>query len=250
MNALRHIGRAARTCVFYVGYLTLGFWFGSTSVLLAPWQWVAPERHRRYVLLFLKLSAAWLRWVCGIRHCVRGMENIPSTPCVLLCQHQSTWETTVVPTLVDAPPVCIVLKQELLYIPFFGWGLAMIQPIAIQRGRPRSALKKLLLQGVRELRCGRSVLVFPEGTRQAPNTLGSLSSGGAALAIAGKVPVIPIAHNAGSHWPARQLQKYPGTIQIAIGPPIDSQAFSAREITAQCRDWMQQHMARRTDAET
>ena len=231
---------ALRSVVFYAGFWILAAWFGGTGVLSLPLRALAPEWHRRYISLFQYLTVLWLRPSCGIRYRISGKENLPATPCVLLCQHQSAWETCAVPALCRPLRLSIVAKRELLRIPLFGWGLALIRPIVIDRGSPREALRKLMTIGTRRLRSGMSVLVFPEGTRHPVGELGRFSSGGAALAAANKAPVVPIAHNAGEHWPARRLMKYPGTIHIAIGPPLDSASLGAKEVTRRCRAWTQQ----------
>ena len=232
---------ALRSAVFYCGFLALGAWFGATALLTVPLRPVAPAWHRRYVLKSLRFSTLWLQFACKIRYRVVGAENLPDVPCVLLCQHQSTWDACAVPTLCEPMTISIVIKRELLRIPVFGWGLALVHPIAIDRGHPRGALRKIMAVGTQRLRRGWSVLVFPEGTRQLPGTVGRLSSGGAALAVANKAPVVPIAHNSGEHWPAHAWLKYPGTVNVAIGPPLDGASLSAKDITRQCQAWMQRH---------
>ena len=238
---------ALRSIVFYCGFAALCVWFGATGVMLAPLKLAAPNWHYRYMMLFMRCLMLWLRCACGIRYRVVGKDNLPESSCVLMCQHQSTWETCAISTICWPKPVCIVIKRELLRIPFFGWGLATMRPLAIDRNRPRSALRKIMTLGGQRLSSGASVLIFPEGTRQPPGAVGRLSSGGAALAIANAVCVVPIAHDSGRRWPAHRLLKYPGTIDVAVGPPLDG-ALGAREITRRCETWMRQHAQSRRGA--
>ena len=154
------------------------------------------------------LSMLWLlRVVCGIRMVVRGAENIPTTPCVVLCKHQSAWETMALQKVF--PPQVWVLKRELLFFPFFGWGLAITSPVAIRRGNGREAIMQLLSQGQQRLQQGFCVVIFPEGTRVPYGQRVKYKSGGAQLAISSGVPVVPVAHNAGKLWGKGSFLKFP-----------------------------------------
>ncbi len=115
-----------------------------------------------------------------MRYRVIGRENFPSRPCIVLSKHQSAWETLAYQVIL--PPQVWVLKRELLRVPFFGWGLAMMSPIAIDRGSASRALKQTLEQGRDRLSAGWWIVVFPEGTRIAPGRRGRYHLGGAWLA--------------------------------------------------------------------
>ena len=174
-----------------------------------------------------RLIAVWARfitwlagWLVGIRYRVEGLENLPPGPAIILSKHQSAWET--IAFQVIFPPLCFVLKRELLRIPFFGWGLAMTSPIAIDRGAGREALKQIETQGRQRLADGLWVVIFPEGTRMAPGEKGNYQIGGAWLAAKSGAPVVPVAHNAGRCWRKNAFLKTPGEITVKIGPVIDS----------------------------
>lgn len=173
--------------------------------------------------------AVWLaKVVLGIRYEISGQEHIPERPCVILANHQSTWETMFLSAFFE--PLSQVIKRELLFVPFFGWAMAMLRPIAIDRSNPKNAFKQLAKQGHDYLTSGSWVLVFPEGTRMPVGHLGKFSRGGAALAVNANLPVLPIAHNAGQYWPKLGWNKFPGTIQVIIGPQMFAEGSGPRAI--------------------
>ena len=229
-----------RASLFYIGYIILILWFSTTGSLFFSF---LPYRIRsRYVMGWNRCTIIWARWTCGIQINIIGKENLPSTPYVALAKHQSQWETYFLQYFLA--PVCIVLKKELMSIPFFGWGLRLSEPIAINRANPKQAVRQSLEQGKNRLSRGISVLVFPEGTRTETGKAGKYARGGANIAIAaGNVPIIPIALNAGEFWPSRSFIKYPGTITVAIGKPIATSSANSREITEQARIWIEDQVA-------
>jgi 1-acyl-sn-glycerol-3-phosphate acyltransferase len=160
----------------------------------------------------------------------------------VLSKHNSQWETFYLQLLFQ--PLATIMKRELLNIPAFGWGLRLLNPIAIDRGNPRDAMRQMLDQGSDRLGEGLSVLVFPEGTRTPEGIEPRYARGGAALAIRAGVPMVPVAHNAGMFWPPHRLWKYPGTIQVSIGPAINAGGSSAKELTEQAREWIEGEVAR------
>lgn len=188
-----------------------------------------------------QLNLYWLAISCGVRHRVYGQEHIPAGPAIIFCKHQSTWETLALQKIF--PPQVWVLKQELLRVPFFGWALALIEPIAINRKAGRKAIDQLTQQGTARLQKGRWVVVFPEGTRVAPGQKGRYRIGGAVLAEQSGYPVVPVAHNAGEFWPRRRFIKSPGEIQVVVGPPIESKGRSAADILAEAESWIETQMA-------
>ena len=184
------------------------------------------------------LTILWLlRALCGIRLEVRGAENIPKKPCIVLCKHQSAWETIALQKVF--PPQVWVLKRELLWLPFFGWGLAMTSPIAIKRSEGREAMKQLLKQGKDRLQTGFCVVIFPEGTRIPYGQRGKYKIGGALLGAHCGVPVVPVAHNAGKLWGKNSFLKYPGVITMSIGVPIDPAGLKADEINRHAEEWIE-----------
>lgn len=193
---------------------------------------------RYRIISGLAYSMMWLlRVVCGIRIEVRGAENIPQEPCVVLCKHQSAWETFALQTVF--PPQVWVLKRELLFLPFFGWGLALTSPIAINRSKGKEAMKQLLEQGKQRLAAGFCVVVFPEGTRMPYGKRGKYKIGGAMLGESSGALVVPVAHNAGKFWGRQSFLKYPGTVIMSIGKPLDPKGLKADEINRQVEDWIE-----------
>jgi len=184
----------------------------------------------------------WLKLTCGLEYRVIGRENIPDHPCVVLAKHQSAWETIAFQTIF--PPQIWVLKRELLFIPFFGWALAALSAIAIDRSAGREALKQLVSQGKKRLQRGLWVVIFPEGTRIAPGERGKYHIGGAWLATHTNATVVPVAHNAGEFWRKNSLLKQSGTITVSIGKPIDATGMKTEELNRQVEEWIEAEMPR------
>jgi 1-acyl-sn-glycerol-3-phosphate acyltransferase len=176
--------------------------------------------------------------VLGIDWQVEGRENLPSRPAVILAKHQSAWETMAFQMIF--PPQVHVLKRELLWIPFFGWGLALMSPIAIDRSRGVAALRAIARRGRERLAQGFWVVVFPEGTRVAPGAAREYQLGGAWLACASGAPVVPVAHNAGLFWPRNAFLKRPGTVTVRIGPPIDAAHRDAKNVNELAKSWIEE----------
>ena len=198
-----------------------------------------PYRMRySFVTLWNRCNLWCAEHICGLRYEVIGLEHVPAGPCVILSKHQSAWETYALPCLLPQTLVW-VCKRELLWIPFFGWGFAVLCPIAIDRSAGRKALEQLVEQGMDRLKRGRSVVIFPEGTRVAPGEKRRYAIGGALLAERSGYPVLPIAHNAGVFWPKRGFIKRPGVIRLVIGPVIESRGKSAGDINAQVEHWIE-----------
>ena len=204
-----------------------------TLVLLA----LPFPRRFRLVANWARFNLWWLGVTCGITAEIQGLENITDCPAIIMCKHQSTWETLMIQLLF--PPQVWILKRELLHIPVYGWGLATMKPIAIDRSLGVRALKQLVRQGMERLAAGLWVVVFPEGTRLAPDVRGKYHPGGAMLAEKSGCPVIPIAHNAGYLWPRNGFLKRPGTIRMVIGPPIRSGGRKAAQILRETEDWIE-----------
>ena len=182
-----------------------------------------------------------IKWCCGIKVRIEGYENLPREGAyVVIANHQSEWETIFFQTLIR--PHSIVLKQELLKIPFFGWALAMLDPIALDRSQKRGALKALLEQGKERLGRNVPVVIFPQGTRLPTGEMGVFNKGGAMLAASAEVPLVPMAHNAGLFWPGKALLKKPGTITLRIGKPIESKERAVSDLHTESVDWVKTQM--------
>lgn len=205
--------------------------------------WLLPPGGRyRVARSWCVLQIHALRRICGLRWRLEGREHIPATPHIFFAKHQSTWETMALVVLL--PPHVHVLKRELLRVPFFGWGLAAVRPIAIDRAAGRAAVEQMLRQGRERLARGRSVMIFPEGTRVRPGETARYRMGGAVLAAETATPVIPIAHNAGEFWPRHSFVKWPGEISVIIGEPIATAGKTPEQINAEVRAWMDARMER------
>jgi 1-acyl-sn-glycerol-3-phosphate acyltransferase len=185
-----------------------------------------------------RLVVLMARAIVRIDWRVEGRENLPSRPSVILAKHQSAWETMAFQLIF--PPQVLVLKRELLWIPFFGWGLALMSPIAIDRSRGAAALRAIARRGRERLKQGFWVVVFPEGTRVAPGASRAYHPGGAWLACSAGAPVVPVAHNAGLFWPRNAFLKRPGTVTVRIGPPIDAADRDAATVNEMARKWIEE----------
>ena len=203
---------------------------------------LSPHQRYRVTSSWTRVMLFLLRHVCGIRYRIIGAEHIPQTPSIVLSKHQSAWETLAFQEIF--PPQVWVLKKELLRIPFFGWGLAMTSPIAIDRSARKKALEQIVEQGRDRLQQGFWIVIFPEGTRIPPGQRGKYRIGGAWLATHVHVPVVPVAHNAGELWGRNSLIKYPGTVTVSIGEPIDPAGMEAGELNARVETWIEDEVSR------
>jgi len=228
-----------RAAFYYAGFYLATIFWSLLCVLIAP---LLGYRGRFKLISGINyFYIFWLRVCCGVKVEVKGRENLPKDGAfVVISNHQSEWETLYFLTLVR--PQCTVLKQELLDIPFFGWGLRLLKPIALDRSKKRGALKQLLTQGKERLAEGIPVLIFPQGTRVEAGKLGKFNKGGAMLAASGGVPVIPMVHDAGYFWPGKSFVKYPGTITLHIGKPVATADRTVDEIHDESVGWMLETM--------
>jgi 1-acyl-sn-glycerol-3-phosphate acyltransferase len=204
--------------------------------------WPLPFHTRYKIIVFWTGSVVkLLKYICHIDYQVTGLENIPNNRNgIILSKHQSAWETFFLPTIFHQP--AIIIKRELLWVPFFGWGLAIIEPIAINRNDQSSAMAQIIRKGKKCLAAGRWILVFPEGTRIPPGKIGKYRLGGTRLATETGYPIIPVAHNAGSYWFRRKFIKRPGTIQVVIGPLIETQNRKPEAVLEEAKTWIENTM--------
>jgi 1-acyl-sn-glycerol-3-phosphate acyltransferase len=195
----------------------------------------------RFISQWARFHIWLLRALCGLDYRVSGREHLPRGAAIILAKHQSTWETLAFQSIF--PAQTWVLKRELIWVPLFGWALALLKPIAIDRGSGRKAVEQVVSQGRDRLDAGIWVTVFPEGTRVPPGTRRRWGVGGAMLAAATGYPVVPVAHNAGLYWPRRGFLKRPGTIEVAIGPVIESHGRRPEEILKLAQEWVEGRMS-------
>ena len=228
-----------RSLAFFLGYALLTLIYGTLSLLL----WVFPHKFRyRLIISWTYLVIYWARITCGLHFQVKGLKNRPprTQNVIVLSKHQSTWETLFLQGFF-APSVT-VLKKQLLKIPFFGWGLAALRPIAIDRDKPREALRMVKEKGVRRLQQGFNLILFPEGTRSRPGERGRYARSGAEIALASDHSILPIAVNAGHLWKPGRFAKLPGLITVSIGPAIEIQGRTSREIMSDVETWIENEM--------
>lgn len=225
-----------RSFLFAVGMWLSTLIIAPLAVLTFPFPFTA---RYAFITQWARFNLWWLRLSCGLRYVVHGRDNIPAGNAIVFCKHQSAWETLALQSIF--PPQVWLLKRELLWVPFFGWGLAMLEPIAIDRRAGRKAVEQLVRQGRERLADGRWVVVFPEGTRVAPGQTGRYGIGGAVLAAASGYPVVPVAHNAGEFWPRRGFIKRPGTITVVVGPVIDPHGKDAETIKEEAKEWIERN---------
>jgi len=234
-----------RATLFWLGLIPSTIIMSLLLLLLAPFPFLVRQRCSVW---WPRFNLWWLKVTCNLRHEVRGRENIPDGAAIYLCKHQSAWETIAMETLV--PPMVWVLKRELMWIPLFGWALAVLKPIAVDRGKGREAAEQLLEQGAQRLAEGISIAIFPEGTRVAPGERRRYRPGGALLAARTGYPVVPMAHNAGRFWPRRGFRKYPGVIRVVIGEPFDPAGMSPAEINRRAEEWIERTVTTLDDKPT
>ena len=234
MSVARSLASAARSCLFALSLVFVT----PPYALLALATFPLPRLLRyRIISGWSRLVILLARSILGIRWRIEGSEHLPARPAVILAKHQSAWETMAFQLIF--PPQVHVLKRELLWIPFFGWGLALMSPIAIDRSRGTAAMRSIARLGRERLEQGFWVIVFPEGTRVAPGSRRKYQAGGAWLAAHAGAPVVPVAHNAGKAWPRNSFLKYPGEVTVRIGPPIESAGRDPEAITAQAETWIE-----------
>ena len=221
-------------------------------VLMAPF--VSKDHQYQVAKFFLARAVYGLRTICGVNWRVSGMENLPGLdasgkqlPAILLVKHQSQFETFLMP-LIMPRPLAYVFKKELLYVPFFGWGIGLVDMVHIDRKLGKQAFTKVAEQGKRLLGRGTWVIMFPEGTRIPRGQVGQYKTGGTRLAVDTGAPVVPIAVTSAKCWPRKAFVKRPGLVDVSIGKPISSVGREPEELMAEVQTWIETEM-RRLDPE-
>lgn len=187
---------------------------------------VGYEKRYDYLTTWGSLIIYLSQRLCGIEYQVEGLEHLPKEACIVASSHQSAWETFALQQFL--PRQTWVAKRELLWIPFFGWGLSMLRTISIHRGSPQ-AFEQFCAGVLKRLKQGLWIIVFPEGTRQKPHTLGFIKRGAAYVAFDTQAPLLPIVHDAGKVWPKNSWMKYPGVVRVIIGPPLHPSSFPTQD---------------------
>ena len=226
-----------RSGIYWAMMVLSGVVIGSLTVFTFP---LTVDKRYLFARSWAVMNMWLLRHICRLTHTIEGAENIPDEGVVVLSKHQSTWETMALQ--VTLPHIRWVLKRELLRVPFFGWGLAMLNPIAIDRAAGHKAVAQLIEQGGPMLDAGYWVVVFPEGTRTHPGQKRRYKLGGSILAVETGHPVLLIAHNAGEFWPRHSFLKWPGTITLRIGPLIDTSGKTPEQVNEIAHDWIEGQM--------
>ncbi len=223
-----------RSLLFYTGLI-------SSTILIVPFClliYPLPFARRYYfVTRWTVFNLWWLKITCNLKHNIEGLENIPANASIIMSKHQSAWETLAIQLIF--PPQVWILKRELLWLPIYGWGLASMQPIAIDRGIAIKSFRQIVKQGCERLAEGLWIVIFPEGTRVAPGQREKYMPGGAMLAEKSGALIVPIAHNAGYFWPRNSIAKKSGIIQMVIGSAIDPKGKTANEITNEVEKWIE-----------
>jgi 1-acyl-sn-glycerol-3-phosphate acyltransferase len=226
-----------RSVLFFVIMTITTVIWAMACFLFAPF----PYAKRYYLTSRWNVFIIWLaKVICGIQYQVKGAENFPDAPAIVLSKHQSAWETIFLLPMTPRPLV-FVFKKSLTYIPFFGWGIALLRMIPIDR-KSRDAFAQVVTQGRKRLADGQWIIMFPEGTRIAVGQKGKYKQGGTLLAIETKSVVVPIAVNAGECWPKNSFIKKPGMITVSIGKPISPDGLNSAEMMAKVENWIESEM--------
>ncbi len=205
--------------------------------------------NQRYAIgsSWAKMNMHFLRWFCNLTYEIKGKKNIPDEACLVISNHQSTWETM---SFQDFFPNQLwVMKKELFRIPIFGWGLALMSPIAIDRSAGKKAVDQIVEQGEEKLNQGRWVIIFPEGTRISPGAKSKYKKGSFIFATRISHPVLPVAQNAGEFWPKHSFIKYPGTITVSIGEAFNASGMQPEEVKQKIEGWIRQELEQISDPE-
>lgn len=226
-----------RSVLFLIGALAITVPFGFLVPLGRVFGSEPPfTLARAYTQVMLK----WVEVSCGITYQVSGWENVPKSPVIIMSKHQSAWETIFIESAF--PSQCWIVKKELLWLPFVGWGLMAIRAIAIDRSSGSTAREQIVEQGAERLKEGHWVTIFPEGTRIAPGKRGRYGIGGALLATRTGTPILPIAHNAGEYWGRYAFKKKPGTVKVVIGPLIQPEGRDVISVNTEVENWIEDQM--------
>lgn len=212
--------------------------YSVVALLVRPFGYQASYR---VAVSWTRMITGLLKWLCGLGFTVEGRENLPARNSIVLMKHSSAYETLIQQLIF--PDQCWVLKRELMWLPFFGWALAALHPIAINRASRSAAVRQIIEQGKQQLDSGRWIMIFPEGTRMPSGQTRRYGVSGVLLAQEAGRLLVPVAHNAGDFWPRRGLRKYPGTVRFCIGPPVDPTGREPRKVNEEIQNWIETKIA-------
>ena len=207
------IGSVIFNAFFYLSLIPI------TTIIISLYFFISTKRLQKLGAMWIKVVLNALKFLCGVSWKVEGIENIPSTPCIVVSNHQGQWESFLLQTLFI--PSTSIIKKELLLIPLFGWALRCMKPITLNRLNRVSSLKKVIKKGVIKLKNGFSIILFPEGTRISPEKgIQPFARSCGLLSVKSGFPVLPICHNSGKYWKNKKFIKSPGEVVLRIGEPI------------------------------
>ena len=207
------IGSVIFNAFFYLSLIPI------TTIIISLYFFISTKRLQKLGAMWIKVVLNALKFLCGVSWKVEGIENIPSTPCIVVSNHQGQWESFFLQTLFI--PSTSIIKKELLLIPLFGWALRCMKPITLNRLNRVSSLKKVIKKGVIKLKNGFSIILFPEGTRISPERgIQPFARSCGLLSVKSGFPVLPICHNSGKFWKNKKFIKSPGKVVLRIGEPI------------------------------
>lgn len=223
-----------RAVLYQIAFLLSVIILGSLVILLF---FTTVDFRLRIIKHWSSLNLWLLKSICRLDFIIEGEEYITNQNAIVLCKHQSMWETIALNSII--PLGRWVFKRELLFIPFFGGALALTNPVFINRATAWKSAVQIVRKGTSILQKGKWIIIFPEGTRAMPGAELKYKIGGALLSEKSGYPILPIAHNAGEFWPKHSFIKWPGTITVSIGPMISPDNKNAREILKEAHKWIE-----------
>jgi 1-acyl-sn-glycerol-3-phosphate acyltransferase len=233
VNPFYKIWLGIRSTIFWIFFLPVLL----LSASLVSLVFFMPLKFHMGIIRFWISYSLWcLRIICGLKYSVEGLENIPDHGFIVMSKHSSTWETIAIQGFFR--PLVWVVKRELTWIPVFGWALKAVDAIALNRGTGRKAINQLIKESQFHMDQGRILMLFPEGTRVLPKQKKPFKLGGAIVSQRTGYSVLPIAHNAGEFWPRHSWIKWPGTIRVVIGKPIDPEGKKPEDIISEVASWI------------
>ncbi|OJI05781.1 lysophospholipid acyltransferase family protein [Polynucleobacter sp. MWH-Adler-W8] len=231
-----------RSFLFYLFGFTTVIIVASAIILVIPF--TSPSTRYQMGVFWCRLTQKALLFFCGIDLKIKGFENIPRDPnksLIILGKHQSAWETFIYPAFFPRQ-LCFVFKRELLFVPFFGWALASLKMIHINRGDREKAREAVNEQGKIVLSEGKWIAIYPEGTRTPRGSFKPYRKGGARLAISTQTDILPVAQNSAAIWPRNTFVKHPGVITLSIGPVISVAGKTEEQLQLEVETWIEGEM--------
>lgn len=221
-----------KVTIFYAITLITTILALTAGAILAPF--VAFKIRYQVIIIWSKVFILLSQKLLGISYKVYGIEHLEANNKIITCNHQSMWETIFMQTLL--PYQTWVVKKQLLYIPFWGWGLKLLQPISIDREK-RQQLTQFITKAKQMLNLGRKVVIYPEGTRVKPGKIAKFKRGAAILAYESGYSITPIVLNSGDFWPKGFWPRKSGCVKVIIGPSISPENMGVATINDKLYQW-------------